>query len=166
MTGHKFEGIWKVECFNPDGSLAWEDEIHNGVTNAGINDNLAVYFNSGTQKPTWYGGLIDNASFSALSAGDTISSHSGWIENNNYSESVRQTWTSGAPSGQSITNSASMVFSINATVTIKGAFLVSNSTKGGASGILWSTGTFASGNQSLVNGQQLKLTYTLTGASS
>lgn len=152
---------------NPDGSfdpdnlavaIAKGRVAKNMVVNAALNDVLGVYLHNDTQKPTWYLGLIDNAGYSALSAGDTISSHAGWAESTAYSQSTRPAWNPDAPSGQTITNSTSVTFTANTSVTIKGAFVVSDNTKGGTSGLLFATGAFSS-NQSLVNGQNLKCTY-------
>jgi hypothetical protein len=156
-------GYFLARAENPDGSFD-KDSLRvavakNMVTNAALNDVLAVYLNSGTQKTNWYLGLIDNSGFSALAAGDTISSHAGWTENTAYSQSTRPQWNPDAPSGQTITNSTSVTFTANASVTIKGCFLVSDNTKGGTTGLLFATGAFTS-TQSLVNAQNLKVTYT------
>jgi hypothetical protein len=64
-----------------------------------------------------------------------------------------------------VDNSASKAqFSINATATIGGAFIVTNSTKGGTTGILYGGGAFTEGNRSVVNGDTLNVTVTLTAA--
>lgn len=162
----KLEGTWTFTCENPDGSIAWTETVHNSVVNQGLNDILSVYFVSGTQKTTWYIGLVDAPSFANFNAGDTAASHAGWTESVAYSEGVRQTWGAGAPSSQSITNASSANFTCNANGTqIKGAFLISNNTKGGNTGTLWSEGAFAS-IQTLQSGQVLHVTYTLNAASS
>ena len=155
-------GIFMASCFNQDGSLAWREVFPNGNTTAGLNNILGVYFNSVTQSTTWYGSLVDNSGWSAFAAGDTIASHSGWTESTAYSETVRQTWSSLSVSGAAITG-GTMTFTMNATATIKGAFLVSESTKGGTSGTLWATGAF-SGTQAVVSGQTVKVTYSLTAS--
>jgi hypothetical protein len=163
----RFRGIYIAEAVwahKPD-EVLWREVAENGITDAGINDNESVYFGAGTQKTAWYFLLINNASFTALAAADTMSSHAGWVESVDYSESTRQQWLCGAPASRVITNSTSATFTINTTVTIKGAALTSSNTKSGTSGILWSTGLFATA-QSMVNGQLLKLTYTLTGTAS
>jgi len=63
-----------------------------------------------------------------------------------------------------ITNSASPAsFSINATATIGGAFLISNNTKGGTTGTLFSAADFQSpGDRSVVSGDTLNVTYTFS----
>ena len=96
---------------------------------------------------------------------DTAASHSGWIENTAYTQASRQAWTPGAPAGQSITNPVQASVTMNAGATIKGAFIINNNTKGGTSGILWSTGLFGT-PQVLVSTQILQLTYTCGAAGS
>lgn len=154
-------GAFTFQCHNPDGSLAWEEEcVLNGDTTSGLNDMLGVYFNSGTQKTTWYIALVDNSGFTAFAASDTISSHSGWSESTAYSDTTRRQWTPNAPSAGIITGSTAS-FAINGTATIHGAFIVSNSTKGGTTGQLFATGPFGS-NQAVSNGQTLSVTYSKT----
>lgn len=157
------KGEFLVECFDVDGTKLWEERFHNGGTTGGINDMLNTYFNAGTQITTWYGGLIDNLGFLSLNAADTMASHTGWAENTAYSQANRPQWQPGGPpSGGSITNTTQFVFTVTASAVIKGCFICSNNTKGGNSGILWATGLFSTA-QSLVTGQQLKVTYTCTG---
>lgn len=164
MDNIKLKGRFHCEILDVDGKTVLDQwDCENGITTAGLNDLLNVYFGAGTQKTVWYVGLIDNAGFSSLAAGDTPSSHSGWTESTAYSESVRQTWTLGSASAGVVTNATSMTFTMNATTTINGIFIISVSTKGGTTGTLWSTGSFSS-TKSLVSGQALKVTYSLTAA--
>ncbi len=156
-------GWFHVEKRDVDGTLLWEEDFPNGVTTEGLNDILEVHFRSGSQHTAWYAGLVDNAGFSAYSAADTMASHSGWTESSAYGESVRQTYSPGAASGGVISNSSAMVFTANTTVTIKGAFITTVSTKGGTTGKLWATGSFSVA-QALTNLQTLSLTYSLTVA--
>lgn len=158
----KQKGWFRVQCFNRDGSLAWEEKFPNGATSAGLNDMLNVYFNSGGQTATWFIGLINNAGFSALSADDTMASHLGWSEFTDYSETVRQTWTPASVGGGSITNSTTSDFTnVSNGNTVYGLFLTTNSTKGGTTGIMWATGAF-SVPRTLDSGQILKCSYTTT----
>jgi hypothetical protein len=159
LIGGYFTAWWLDE----EGYLHSE-RLKNGINNGALNDILAVYLGAGTQKPTWYFGLIDNAGFSALSVNDTIASHAGWTENQAYAEAVRQTWTPGAVAGQAIANPTPATFTINAPAVIQGLFLASNNVKGGTTGQLWATGLFGSGPQTLISGQPLKVTYSLSAA--
>lgn len=139
----------------------WEDLCYNGITNVGKNSLLDVYFNSGTQITTWYCGIIDNASFSALAAADTMSSHAGWIEFTTYSQANRVTWGSGAASSQSVTNGTAMQFDITGSATLNGIFIASNNTKSGTSGTLWATGSYSS-TVPVTSSDVLKNTYTIS----
>jgi hypothetical protein len=93
-----------------------------------------------------------------------MASHAGWTEDQNYSEATREVLTLGTVSGGSVDNSASKAsFSINATATIGGAFLTTVSTKGGTTGTLYGGAAFAA-NRSVVSGDTLNVTATLTAA--
>jgi hypothetical protein len=155
-------GKFRIEHRNKDGKLLGIYEVPNGIVDVGLNHILETEFHSGSQVTTWYIGLIDNASFSALAAADTMASHAGWVESADYTEANRPTWTAGAAAARTITNAVTVDFSINATKTIKGIFITSNNTKSGTTGTLWSTAAFGS-TVSVNNGDTLKVTYTLSG---
>lgn len=156
---------YKVECFGPDGRLKWAEAFDNLVVTEGLNDSLDKHLKGSGYTAAWYVGLT--AGSPAFAAGDTMSSHAGWTENQNYSEAVRQTLTLGAVSGGSVDNSASKAsFSINATATVGGAFVTSNNTKGGTTGTLYGGGAFSGGNRSVVNGDTLNVTITATATAS
>jgi len=117
----------------------------NGVTDAALTDMLNTYFRSATQKPTWYMFLIGATGYTALAPADTMSSHTGWTENTDYTESPRPTWAADAALNKSIRNSTTpAIFTMSAATTLKGIGIVSNSTKAGATGMLWCTGLFGS----------------------
>lgn len=159
-----FDGTYAVTCTAPDGTVKWTAPIHNLITNAGLDHALDVTLSGGTQVTTWYVGLTDGTP--TVAAADTSSSHAGWTEVTAYSESVRQTWTDGGVSSQSVTNSGSVAsFSINANATtIGGAFLISVSTKGGTTGTLYSAGAFTVGDKTADSGDTLEVTATFTAA--
>lgn len=133
----------------------------NGSTTQGRNYLLdAAFRNSGTTA-NWYIGLIDKTSFSELNVADTAASHGGWVEFEDYDESVRQTWTKSAASGGIINASAASTFTINAVSPLQylaGAFVASVNTKGATTGILWATGQFAA-DIPIQEGDILNLTY-------
>jgi hypothetical protein len=157
------QGLYpKIEHYR-DGKLLDVYSLHNDITNEGKNTILDVMFHDGTQiaSTSWYIGLISNSGYSALAAGDTMSSHGGWTEFTGYTQSTRVAWGPGAAASQSITNASPATFDINATGTLKGIFVASNSTKSGTTGKLWATGLFAA-DVPVSNGDQMKITYTVS----
>lgn len=154
-------GRYLVECYDKDGKLKWRDEIDNLVTTGGKNDALDKYLAGSAYTATWYIGLIGATSYTTGPAvGDTPASHGGWVEDQNYSQGARQTAAFSAASAGSKALSAALSYSINATTTIKGCFLISNSTKGGTTGILYSAGLFTGGDKAVANGDTLNVSYT------
>ncbi len=161
--GARIKGHWDIECYDAQGNLKWVDKIENIVVNAGLNHILSVVLAAGTQTTTWYVGLMDASP--TVAAADTMGSHAGWTEADDYTEANRQTFTPGSVASQSVDNSASKAtFSINATVTVGGAFLTSVSTKNGTTGTLFAGGAFSGGNRALVSGDTLKVQATYTQA--
>ena len=155
-------GRFAVEHYDKDGNLKGTYDIPNGIVDVGLNDILDVAFHVGSQITAWFIGLVDNSGFSAFADADTMASHAGWNEFTTYSEATRVAWAEDAPASRSITNTTSSDFSITGTGTIKGIFLISNNTKSGTTGTLWATAAFAS-NVAVVNGDSLKITYTVSG---
>jgi hypothetical protein len=165
MEAQRFQpkGRFVVEHLDKDGILKDVYEFPNGITDEGLNDILDVQFGGGSQTGTWYIGLIDNSGFSALAAGDTLSSHNGWSEFTSYTEANRVEWDDDAAATRSKTNSSTANFSINATGNVYGIFVSSNNVKStGNTGILWSTAAFSS-VVATANGDTLKVTYTVSG---
>lgn len=144
--------------------LKWREDIENLVTTVGLNKLLDATFKTGLTTPAWYVGLVNNASFSAYSAADTAGSHAGWLEGVPYSNANRVTWTPGSVSGGSVDNSGSVaVFNINATLTVRGAFLIDNNTKSGTTGTLYGEGDF-SASRAVLSGDTMNVTITLTAS--
>lgn len=152
-------GVYSVVCLDADGNVKWSDTFSNLVTTVGKNDLLDKYLGGSAYTAAWYLGLVDGASTPTYAAGDTASSHSGWSESSAYSNSTRPAAAFNAASSGSKATSAT-AFNINGTATIAGAFLISNNTKGGTTGILYSVGNFSGGNRSVANGDTLNVTYT------
>ena len=156
------QGFFSVQCFDKDGLLKWTRDLPNGIVDVGIHNLLDAAFNGGTQISTWYMGLINNASFSALAAADTMASHAGWAETAAYDEATRPEWTAGSAATRAVTNSVTVDFTMDATITVRGIFVASDSTKSGTGGTLWSTAAFSS-NASTTDGDVLRVTYTVSG---
>lgn len=138
----------------------------NGITTAGLNHILDTEFHGGTQVTTWYLGLINGASTPTLAAADTMSSHAGWTEYTTYSQTNRVAWDETAAASGSNTSNTTSDFSMNGSGTVAGGFLTSSSTKSGTTGTLFMTASFSGGNQTVSNGDTLKLTYTLSTTAS
>ena len=137
------------------------------MVNVGLQDMNAKYFSGSSYTAAWYIGIYGAAASNTPAAGDTMSSHGGWTENTSYSQATRPVCTFGTATTADpsvITNSASpATFSINATTTVGGAFLTSNNTKGGTTGILFSASDFSSpGDRSVVSGDSVNVTYTFS----
>lgn len=158
-------GKYIAECHDKDGNLKWSTEASNLVVNAGLQYMAGTALaNSAAQITTWYIGLYGAAASNTPDPGDTMASHAGWTEITPYSDSTRPTATFAPSTNASpsvVTNTSNKaVFNINATATVGGAFLTSNSTKGGSSGTLFSAADFQSpGDRSVVSGDVLSVTY-------
>jgi hypothetical protein len=161
------KGVYTMQCLDADGNLKWEARCPNLVVNVGLQDMNAQYFKGSAYTAAWYIGLYGAAASNSPAAGDTMASHAGWTEIVPYSNATRPAATFGTattanPSVQ--TNSASPAsFTIDATATVGGAFLVSNSTKSGSTGVLFSASDFtAPGDRSVASGDTLNVTYTFS----
>ncbi len=150
-------GWFQAMCRNQDGSVAWLDTFPNGMTTDGLTYAQGSAFAGLTQISTWYFLLIDSAGFTGLNATDTMAVHNGWAENQAYNEAVRPTWIY-TTSGPTSSTSAVAVFTVNANGTMVGIAVSSDPTKGGTTGILWSTGQFTL-PQKVVIGQIIELSY-------
>lgn len=161
------KGVYHMQCFDKDGNLKWEAECPNLVVNGGLQDMNNKYFLGSAYTATWYIGLYGASASNNPAASDTMSSHAGWTEVVPYSQATRPACTFATPTTANpsvATNSASpAVYSINATATVGGAFLVSDNTKSGSTGTLYSASDFTSpGDRSVVSGDTLNVTYTLS----
>lgn len=141
----------------------WEDDVVNTVTTAGKNDMLDKYFAGSSYTAAFYIGLIADDSYTATAAGDTMSSHSGWTEEVAYSNSTRvsASWSSASSGSKALSSAAQFNMNANGTV-VKGCFAVTNSTKSGTTGVLYSAGVFSGGDKTLDNGDILNVSYTAT----
>jgi hypothetical protein len=171
-------GFFEVEHWR-HGLLLATYRFKNGITNQGKDHIFNVYFDAATQVTTWYMLLIDNANFTALAAADTYDNidqaGNGWDEFKSYTDNAnagntatRPVWNPDPASGQSISNGTQTIFDITAGGTVKGLGIVGGTaaanTKGdhAADGELWATALFDQGDTAVVNGDQLKITYTVS----
>lgn len=160
-------GSYEVKCLDADGNLKWEDSIENLVVTVGKNDLLDKYFAGSAYTAAWYMGLVDSASFSAYAAGDTLASHTGWLEYLNYtisgSSTNRATAAWNAASAGSKASTATTFTISGAGGTVLGAILCTtqarNTSSNGGAGILYSAGSFAT-SRTVIAGDSLLVTYT------
>lgn len=160
----KAGGVFIAKCYDSAGNLKWESQSKNLVVNVGLQDMNAKYFLGSGYTAAWYIGIYGAAASNNPAAGNTAASHAGWTEVVGYSQANRPTAVFATPSTADpsvITNSASpATFSINASITAGGAFLISNNTKGGTTGVLFSAADFqAPGDRNMISGDTLQVTY-------
>lgn len=154
----RMTSVYRFECRRADGSVRWVEEAHNLVTHAGLNDLLDKYFKGSTYSAAWYVGLKGAGT---VAAGDTLASHGGWAEIDDYAGD-RKALVLGSVTSQSVSNSGSPAsFAINDTVTITGAFVATAAT--GTSGVLYGAADFGM-SRDMIDGDTLNVTVTLTAA--
>lgn len=161
-------GVFTLEHIR-DGEVIHTEEFRNTVATVGKNLALDTYLaGSGYTVVGPFMGLISSASYSAISAADTMTSHAGWLEAGNANAptytGTRKTAAWSAASAGSKSLSAPLSFAITSTGTVKGAFLTFGSgavnTIDNTAGVLYSAGLFSSGDRAVLNGDTLNVSYT------
>ena len=161
-------GRYELECIGADGKLKWRETIDNVVATVGKNLMLdAALAGAAYTVVGPYMGLISSTSYTAVAAGDTMASHSGWLEAGGANAPAytgnRKTavWSAATAGGKAL--SAALSYAITSTGTVKGAFLNFGTgavaTKDDTGGVLWSAGTFSTGDKAVVNGDTLNVNY-------
>jgi hypothetical protein len=161
-------GRFEIECIGADGKLKWRDTIENVVCTVG--KNLMLDSSLAGSAYTVVGpfmGLISSVSYTQVAAGDTMASHSGWLEAGGANAPTytggRKTavWSVAASGGKTL--SAALAFAITGIGTVKGAFLCFGAgavaTKDDTNGVLWSAGAFSTGDRPVTSGDLLNATY-------
>jgi hypothetical protein len=166
--GGDAHGRYEIECFDADGKLTWREIIDNVVATVGKNLALDSFLAGAAYTVVGpFMGLISSVSYSAVAAGDTMASHAGWLEAGGvtaptYSGNRRTAVWAAAASGSKAVSPA-LSFAITSSGTVKGAFLCYGSgavnTKDNTGGVLWSAGTFSTGDKAVVNGDTLNVNY-------
>ena len=157
-------GVFTVTCHDKDGNLKWETQTPNLVVNVGLKDMNDKYLTGSSYTAAWYIGLYGAASSNNPAAGDTAASHGGWTEITAYSQATRPQAVFGAATTADpsvISNALSPAqFSITGSTVVGGVFLISNNTKGGTTGVLFSAADFqAPGDRTMVSGDVINVTY-------
>ena len=155
------KGKFEVTCRDRVGDVKWIERMPNMVVNVGLQHILNVTFSGSTQSATWYVGL--SGSSPTVASGDTVATHAGWDEFTAYDEATRQEWVE-VRTNQSMTNSgtkATFTVSTDSSI-IGGAFLATDSTKGGSTGTLMCSAAFTGGNKSADDNDSIEVQYTFT----
>jgi hypothetical protein len=162
IEGLSAGGTFTVTCYDQNGETKWVDIAPNLVTNVGLQSMNTQFFTGSAYTAAWYVGLVNGtAASTTFSGGDTLASHTGWVENTSYTGN-RKAASFGAATladPSNINNSASSAsFTMNANATVCGAFLTNVAT--GTSGLLFSAADFQSpGDRTVVSGDVLNVTY-------
>lgn len=147
-----------------NGELLDSSECKNLVVNEGLNHLLSTTFNGGTQIGTWYLGLFEGnyTPIATVNAATIVAASTECVA---YDETTRPEYDEAAAAAQSVTNTANKAtFTFNATKTIYGAFLASNSAKSATTGVLMAAARF-SAPKNVVDDDQLLLTYVFSASS-
>ena len=161
-------GLFTAECYGADGTLKWRDVFANTVVTVGKNAMLDAALAGSSYSVTGpYMSLISSTSWSAISAADTMSSHTGWLEAGGanaptYSGNRKTCAWSSASAGAKALSSA-LGFAITGTGTIKGCFILFGAsavnTKDDTNGTLYSAGLFTGGDRSVISGDTVNVSY-------
>ena len=145
-----------------DHFLIGTDSTHNLITDEGVNHILNVEFNGAAQVPQWYVGVFEgNYTPVVTETAATVAASA--TECTAYTSSTRLVYTEAPSTARSMTNSANKAtFTFNASKTIYGALLISQSPKAGTSGVLFGIGRFGA-SRNVANTDQLDIAYTING---
>lgn len=162
----------------------WVDEIHNVVVTEGKNAALNHFMKGSSYTATMFLGLIESTGYgfagaqgsgvaatnlaSSITAAGGASPANGWNEATTAQCAARGTPAFGTATAGSLSLSSSVTYSILATCTIKGCFLMCRSLAGVASvvttastaGAIYSAGLFSGGDKACNNGDTLSVSYT------
>lgn len=173
---NSLRGHFSAVCRDADGKVLWKEEFDNLLTQIGKALLLDQGLAGSSYTAVEYMGLISSVSYSAVSGGDTMSSHAGWLEAGSanaptYSGNRLTTaWSASTLSGASAYSatkqlSAGLVFTFTGSGTVQGAFLVGGSGAsnaiGNTSGTLFAAGAFST-PQPVVATNTLTVTYSVT----
>src|SRR5580765_6139110 len=162
------KGRYVFECVGADGKVKWREVIDNVVCTVGKNLMLDTALAGGGYTVVGpFMGLISSVSYTAVAVGATMTSHAGWLEAGGANAPTytgnRKTAAWSAASAGSKALSAALSFAITSSGTVKGAFLCfgsgASATKDDTGGVLWSAGTFSTGDKAVVNGDNLNCNY-------
>lgn len=161
-------GVFTATCYEGEvGSrILWQDTYKNVVTTLGKNFILDNALAGSAYTAALYLGVISSVSYASIPvAADTAASHATWTEagatNAPAYSGNRKTaaWAAAASGSKALT--APLSFTFTSSGTIKGSFLSSTATVDSTSGTLLSAGLFTGGDQPVVSGNTVTVTYSM-----
>lgn len=157
------EGYYTAVCYDANGNVKWEEEIHNVVTTVGKNATLDGILGNSAQ-----GAVVMGLKGTGTAvAADTMTSHATWLEvglaNAPTYSGNRPAPSFSVASGGAKTTASAVSFSMTSTGTVAGCFINigGSATKDTTTGVLFSAGDFSS-SKSVVNLDTIAVTYTAT----
>ena len=169
FDGARVIGEYTMVCRDTDGAELWSETFPNLITTLGKNFLLDSALAGSAYTATEYMGLISSSGYTAVAAGDTGASHTGWLEaGSTYAPTYSGTrntcaWSVAAAGVKAL--SAGLVFTFTGTGTVQGAFIVCGagavSTLMSTAGILYSAGTLGT-PQPVISTNTLTLSYSTT----
>jgi hypothetical protein len=164
-------GWYSIELTDEEGKVLWSEICENTVVTVGMNEILTAALTGSSYTVTGpYMFLISSVGYSAISAADTMASHSGWNEAQNSGTNTpafgttRPTVSFSTSSGGSIVASSTQTFVFTSSGTVQGAGMVfgpsASATVGNTSGVLLSASAFGTA-QPVISGNTLTVGYTL-----
>lgn len=170
--GFGIGGIFELQCFrqiyNPDSmlfsrELAWSEKMHNMYVQEGRDYLLNCIFKNTTPDDPLHVGLFIT---DTPADGWTMANNgTTWHETSAYTQATRQPFVDGAISGtttrQLDNDAAKAEFTMNASVTLKGAFICTLSNKGGTTGKLLCACLFTEGDRPVIDTDIVKVKYTV-----
>lgn len=168
--GRAPRSLYHLECYDSQGNLKWQDDIGNVVTLDGRIMLLDKFFKGSSYTAAWYVGIIKSTQ--AVNSTDYMASTTrDWSESTCYSDGARRTLTLATVSTASVSNSTTKAsFTINQTTEVFGAFVTNSSQiSTGSTYVLYGAAVFdtpSSSGRSVVSGDTLQITVTLTASTS
>lgn len=126
-----------------NGEVIGTEQVHNLIPTEGLNHILGVTLKAATQQPNWYIGLYEGnyTPTSTITAATVVATAT---ECTAYTQGSRPAWVGGSVANGFVTNTDSRAeFTMNATKSVYGAFVVSSATKSSGSGVLISIARFS-----------------------
>lgn len=159
--GLSIEGFERKDFNGVDSVVLSVEDVTNLIPTEGLNYLLGAGLTGQTAYATWYIALFEG-NYTPVAGVTAATFPAAATESTAYAETNRVTWSPGAISAGSVSNTASKaVFTINATKTIYGIAQSSVNTKSATTGVLVSVARFATA-KSVVADDILNVTSTIS----